>query len=98
MSPEIRKMRFPTIKTVLGSLALGALIVYTMRLPDPPKVQAPRPRVAAVLAPPAAESVLLAGPFIGAETQLPVTPARLRALIQREGLASSRVAIFCWLR
>jgi len=69
-------MRFPKIRTVLGSLALGALIVYTMRLPDPPKVEAPRPTVAAVPAPPAAESILIAGPAIGAETHLPVAPAR----------------------
>jgi ankyrin repeat protein len=69
-------MRFPKIRTVLGSLALGALIVYTMRLPDPPRVEAPTPTVAAVPAPPGAESILIAGPAIGAETQLPVAPAR----------------------
>jgi ankyrin repeat protein len=69
-------MRFPNIRTVLGSLALGALIAYTMRLPDPPKVEALRPTVAAVPAPPAAESILIAGPAIGAETQLPVARAR----------------------
>jgi ankyrin repeat protein len=68
-------MRFPTIKTVLGSLALAALIVYTMRLPDPPKLKAPSPTVAAVPGPPATESMLIAGPSIGAETQLPVAPA-----------------------
>jgi len=69
-------MRFPTIKTILGSLALGALIVYTMRLPDLSKARAPSATVAAVPAPPAAESMLIAGPSIGAETQLPVAPAR----------------------
>jgi ankyrin repeat protein len=69
-------MHFPTIRTVLGSLALGVLIVYTMRLPDHPKVQAPSATVAAAPAPPAAESVLIAGPSIGAETQLPVAPAQ----------------------
>lgn len=69
-------MRFPNIRTVLGSLALGALIVYTMRLPDPVKVKAPSSIVAAVPAPSAAEATLIAGPSIGAETQLPVTPAR----------------------
>jgi ankyrin repeat protein len=68
-------MRFPTIKTVLGSLALGALIVYTMRLPDPPKPKAPNPTVAVVPAPLATESMLIAGPSIG-ETQLPVAPAQ----------------------
>ena len=68
-------MRFPNIKTVLGSLALGALIVYTMRLPDALKVKTPSPIVASVPAPAAAEATLIAGPSIGAETQLPVTPA-----------------------
>lgn len=69
-------MRFLNIRTVLGSLALGALIAYTMRLPDPLKVKAPSPIVAAVPAPSATEATLIAGPSIGAETQLPVTPAR----------------------
>jgi ankyrin repeat protein len=69
-------MRFPKIRPVLGSLALGALIVYTMRLPDPPKAQAPSPTVAVVPAPSVTESMLIAGPAIGAETQLPVAPAR----------------------
>jgi ankyrin repeat protein len=68
-------MRFPNIRTVLGSLALGALIVYTMRLPDASKVKAPNPIVAAVPMPPTPEAILIAGPSIGAETQLPVTPA-----------------------
>ncbi|MDP9099448.1 MAG: ankyrin repeat domain-containing protein [Verrucomicrobiota bacterium] len=68
-------MRFPNIQTVLGSLALGALIVYTMRLPEPLKMKAPSAIVGAVPAPPAAESMLIAGPSIG-ETQLPVVPAR----------------------
>jgi hypothetical protein len=76
LSPQIRKMHFPTIRTVLGSLALGVLIAYTMRLPDHPKVPAPSATVAAVPAPPAAESMLIAGPSIGAETQLPVAPAQ----------------------
>ena len=68
-------MRFPKIRTVLGSLALGVLIVYTMRLPDSPKPQAPSPTIAAIPASPAAaEETLIAGPSIGAETQLPVTP------------------------
>src|SRR3954454_25221429 len=29
-------MRLPTIRSILGSLGLAALIVYTMRLPDQP--------------------------------------------------------------
>ncbi len=68
-------MRFPKILTVLGILGLGALIVFTMRLPDPVKLKALSPTVAAVPASPSAEATLIAGPSIGAETQLPVTPA-----------------------
>ncbi|PYI94202.1 MAG: hypothetical protein DME97_01685 [Verrucomicrobia bacterium] len=69
-------MRFSTIRNILGSLALGALIVYTMRLSDPPKAQPPSPSVATVPAPLPAEATLIAGPSIGIETQLPVVPAR----------------------
>jgi ankyrin repeat protein len=71
-------MRFPTIKNVLGSLALGTLIVYTMRLPAHPKlVQAPQPTVAVMpVISPVAGTTLIAGPAIGAETQLPVAPVR----------------------
>src|SRR5438067_6171971 len=69
-------MHFPKIRNVLGSLALGALIVYTMRLSDPPKAQPPSPSVATVPAPLPAEATLIAGPSIGIETQLPVVPAR----------------------
>lgn len=61
------------IRTIIGSLALGALIVYTMSLPPPPKVQRPT----TVAAPPVTDPILLAGPAIGApEIQLPVAPAR----------------------
>jgi ankyrin repeat protein len=70
-------MRLSTIRNVLGSLALGAFVVYTVRLPDHSKVvQVPGPTVAAVPAPPTAEATLIAGPAIGAETQLPVLQSR----------------------
>jgi ankyrin repeat protein len=69
---------FRTIRTVLGSLALAALIVYTMRLPEHPTVQ--RPATVAQL--PVSEPILIAGPAIGApEIQLPVAPARRTHII-----------------
>jgi ankyrin repeat protein len=74
-------MRLSTIRTVLGSLALGALIVYTMRLPDHPKAQAKLPTVATVPAPKAPDATLIAGPPIGADNQLPVVPARRTHII-----------------
>jgi ankyrin repeat protein len=66
------------IRTVLGTLILGALIVYTMRLPDHPKAQPPAPTLAVVPAPAPlpAETTLIAGPSIGAATDLPVDPFR----------------------
>lgn len=70
---------FRTIRTVLGSLALAALIVYTMSLPSPPKVKRPTTVAAA---PPVSEPILIAGPPIGApEIQLPVIPARRTHII-----------------
>ncbi len=72
-------MLLSTIRTILGSLALGALIVYTMRLPDHPKTQGQPPISASVPAPPAPAS--LAGPSIGAEVQLPVVPARRTRIV-----------------
>jgi len=74
-------MRFSTIRTVLGGLALGALIVYTMRLPDHPKAQVKLPTLASVPAAPAPAPALLAGPSIGADIQLPVVPARRSHII-----------------
>ncbi|MEY2561621.1 MAG: hypothetical protein QOG51_2036 [Verrucomicrobiota bacterium] len=72
-------MRLATIRTLIGSLALAGLIVYTMRLPSPPKAQSP----AVVAAPPVPAPILIAGPAIGAapENQRPVTPARRTHLI-----------------
>jgi ankyrin repeat protein len=75
-------MRLSTIRTVLGSLVLGALIVYTMRLPDHSKAQSPAPIVAAIPAGPVAASIHIAGSVIGANSiQLPVTPARRTHII-----------------
>src|SRR5256885_681455 len=63
-------------RNILGSLALGALIVYTMRLPDhpnPPAPFAPLPAVPASTIPAAA---LVPALPIAAEFQLPITPVR----------------------
>ncbi|HSP44810.1 MAG TPA: ankyrin repeat domain-containing protein [Chthoniobacterales bacterium] len=69
-------MRLSSIRIVLGSLALGALIVYTTRLAEHPKAAGVSPPMIAVVpTPPTAEPTLIAGPAIGAETQLPVAPA-----------------------
>jgi ankyrin repeat protein len=81
-------MRLSIIRTVFGSLALGALIVYTMSLPDHQKAQLPAPTAAAIPAPPVAASTLVAGPVIGANNiplpiPLPVTPASRTHIIDR---------------
>src|SRR6266404_8162310 len=81
-------MRLITIRNVAGGLALGALIVYTMRLPEHQKAQPPAPKIAAIPAPPVAASTLIAGPAIGANNvplpiPLPVTPASRSHIIDR---------------
>jgi ankyrin repeat protein len=75
-------MRLSTIRTVLGSLALGALIVYTMRLPDHPRAQVKLPTLASVPPRTAQDATLIAGPPIGADNQLPVIPARRTHIIE----------------
>ena len=76
-------MRLSTIRNIVGSLALAAFVVYTMRLPDHPKaLQVPARTVVAVPAPPVTDTTLIAGPAIGAETQLPVISVRLSHLIE----------------
>lgn len=73
-------MRFSIIRTLFGGLALGALILYTMRLPEHHKTESPS---AASLAPaivvtPSAPDAppLIAGPSIGGDVQLPAMPFR----------------------
>src|SRR5437762_8739856 len=76
-------MRLSTIRNIVGSRALAAFVVYTMRLPDHPKAaQVPARIVVAVPAPPVMDTTLIAGPAIGAETQLPVVSVRLSHLIE----------------
>lgn len=76
-------MRLSRIRNVLGSLALGSLVVYTARLPDhPTTVQRPAATAVTFQAPPAGEATLIAGPAIGAETQLPVIATRPSHLVE----------------
>jgi ankyrin repeat protein len=82
-------MLLSVIRTVFGTLALGTLIAYTMRLPDHPKTQPPGLTLAAVPAPPSAETTLIAGPSIGAATDLPVNPIRLSHRIDNCFLADT---------
>lgn len=73
-------MRLSIVRKLAGGLALAGLIVYTMSLPSPPTAQPPDPAPATVSLPlssaPAEEPTLIAGPSIGADAPLPVTPAR----------------------
>jgi ankyrin repeat protein len=84
-------MRLSRIRTLLGTVALAALIVYTMRLPDHPKAPPPRPALVPVPAPLTPDSVLIAGPSIGAVVQLPVTPARRTQIIDHCFMAEAEM-------
>ena len=84
-------MRLSIIRKGLGSLALAALIAYTMSLPSHPTAQPQAPVL--VTAPPAEslslsptsplpmDSILIAGVSIGAGVPLPVVPARRTHII-----------------
>jgi ankyrin repeat protein len=84
-------MRLSRIRSLLGTVALAALIVYTMRLPDHPKAPPPRPASVPVPAPLTPDSVLIAGPSIGAVVQLPVTPARRTQIIDHCFMADAEM-------
>src|SRR6476619_1006787 len=62
------------IRIILGSLALGALVVYTMRLPDHPEARMPVSVAAVVSAASAPALVLVAGSTIMSDFQLPTIP------------------------
>ena len=79
LCPESRKMRM--IRNILGSLALGALIVYTMRLPDHPKAQPTVSPVAVIPIPTAPAPVVIAAPAIAANLPLPSSPAKRTHII-----------------
>jgi ankyrin repeat protein len=74
-------MRLFTLRTLLGTAALAALIVYTMRLPEHRNLPLPKQVLARPLAP-TPEPVLIAGPAIGAEIQLPVGPTPRTHIIE----------------
>jgi len=63
-------------RNILGSLALGALIVYTMRLPDHPNAHTPIATLAAVPASTIPAAALVPALPIAAEFQLLITPVR----------------------
>src|SRR5437762_4253790 len=63
-------------RNILGSLALGALIVYTMRLPNYPDAHAPIATLAAVPASTIPAAALVPARPIAADFQLPITPVR----------------------
>jgi len=62
------------IRIILGSLALGALVVYTMRLPDHPEARMPVSVAAVVPAASAPAPVLVAGSTIMSDFQMPTSP------------------------
>jgi ankyrin repeat protein len=80
-------MRLPILRSILGSLALAALIVYTMRLPDhPPAAVAAAPKQAPIaqLPPPTTQqpTLVVARP-IDPDFQMPVQPVKRTRLIDQ---------------
>lgn len=63
-------------RNILGSLALGALIVYTMRLPDHPIARTPIATLAALPASTIRAAALAPALPLAADLQLPITPVR----------------------
>ncbi|MEY2585117.1 MAG: hypothetical protein QOD80_1143 [Verrucomicrobiota bacterium] len=64
------------IRNILGTAALGALIVYTMKLPDHPKAPPAPSALPVIPAPAPPEPMLVAGPAIGLGLDLPSIPAK----------------------
>jgi ankyrin repeat protein len=69
------------IRNILGSIGLGALIVYTMSLPEHPKAPPAPSALAVIPAPAPPEPILVAGPAIGPELDLPSIPAKRTYII-----------------
>jgi ankyrin repeat protein len=67
-------MRLPTFRSILGSLALAGLIVYTMRLPDHPAAVLAKAIAASLPAPPTPQPVLVVSRPIEANFVMPVEP------------------------
>jgi ankyrin repeat protein len=68
-------------RNILGTLALGALIVYTMRLPDHPKSRLPISAAAVVPTATLPTPTLIAGSTIGTDFQFPSTSAKQTHII-----------------
>jgi ankyrin repeat protein len=71
------------IRNILGSVALGALIVYTMRMPDHPTVAMAAPAVTAVPAPTTPQPTLVVARPIEADFQMPVRPFKRTSVIDQ---------------
>src|SRR3954451_22708105 len=73
-------MRLPTIRSILGSLGLAALIVYTMRLPDQPAkalaetTVSPTAPAAVLAAKTTPQPILVVARPIDADFHMPVRP------------------------
>ena len=65
-------MRLPTFRSILGSLALAALVVYTMRLPDHAAAVVSKPTAATLPAQPTPQPVLVVSRPIEADFVMPV--------------------------
>ena len=76
-------MRLPTIRSVLGSLGLAALIMYTMRLPDHPAAAVVAPAAAILPAPSTPQPTLVVARPIEPDFQMPVQPVTRNRLIDQ---------------
>jgi ankyrin repeat protein len=74
-------MRLPTIRSILVSLGLAALIVYTMRLPGHGKTPVPAPTIAVVPVPPTPQPTLVVARPIDVDFQMPVQPVKRSGII-----------------
>jgi ankyrin repeat protein len=75
-------MRLPTFRSILGSLALAALVVYTMRLPDHPAAAVAAVPVAVLPAPSTPQPVLVVSRPIEADFIMPVAPQPRHRLVE----------------
>jgi ankyrin repeat protein len=75
-------MRLPTFRSILGSLALAVLVVYTMRLPDHPVAAVAAAPVASVPAPSTPEPVLVVSRPIEVDFVMPVRPEPRQRIAQ----------------
>ena len=81
IASQVTKMRLPTFRSILGSLALAALIVYTTRLPDHPKAVASTATAAVLPAPPTPQPALVVSRPIEPDFIMPVDAAPRGAVV-----------------